>query len=78
MNARLMCASIFTGLAMTSNPAFGAGDPELKRENFQKEIDGKKVDLYTIKRKSEDKGEIVVRGIQEVDPGTGKPLKYSE
>ena len=37
------------GLAMTSNPAFGAGDPELKRENFQKEIDGKKVDLYTIK-----------------------------
>src|SRR2546430_15791372 len=42
-------ASIFMGLAMTSNPAFGAGDPELKRENFQKEIDGKKVDLYTIK-----------------------------
>jgi hypothetical protein len=37
------------GLAMTSNPAFGAGDPALKRENFQKEIDGKKVDLYTIK-----------------------------
>jgi len=51
MNARLMCASIFTGLAMTSNPAFGAGDPELKRENFQKEIDGKKVDLYTIRNK---------------------------
>jgi aldose 1-epimerase len=25
-----------TGLAMTSNPTFGAGDPELKRENFQK------------------------------------------
>jgi len=37
------------GLAMTSNPAFGAGDPELKRENFQKEIDGKKINVYTIK-----------------------------
>jgi hypothetical protein len=46
-----VCASIFIGLAMTSNPAFGAGDPELKRENFQKEIDGKKVDLYTIKHR---------------------------
>ena len=46
-----MCASISIGLAMTSNPAFGAGDPELKRENFQKDIDGKKVDLYTIKHR---------------------------
>ena len=34
MNSRLVCASIFIGLAMTSNPAFAVGDPELKRENF--------------------------------------------
>jgi hypothetical protein len=47
-----VCARIFIGLAVTSNPAFGAGDPELKRETFQKEIDGKKVDLYTIKHRS--------------------------
>lgn len=27
MNSRLVCASIFIGLAMTSNPAFAVGEP---------------------------------------------------
>jgi aldose 1-epimerase len=37
--------------SMTMNASFAAGDPELKRENFQKEIDGKKVDLYTLRNR---------------------------
>jgi aldose 1-epimerase len=51
MKLKLLSAGICMTIAMTSNPSLAAGDPELKRENFQKEIDGKKVDLYTIRNK---------------------------
>jgi aldose 1-epimerase len=51
MRVKLLSAGLCTALSMTMNPGFAAGDPELKRENFQKEIDGKKVDLYTIRNK---------------------------
>jgi aldose 1-epimerase len=45
-------ACLFVMLAvqpLQSDPAEAADAVELKRENYQKEIDGKKVDLYTIK-----------------------------
>jgi aldose 1-epimerase len=40
--------------ALLATPAFAqnAGSMELKRENYQKEIDGKKVDLYTLRNKN--------------------------
>src|SRR4029453_13358140 len=42
--------SLFATLAVVSlQPAEGADFVELKRERYQKEIDGKKVDLYTIR-----------------------------
>ncbi len=50
----LAAVSIFAASAT----AFAADYVDLKRENFQKEIDGKKVDLYTIKN---SKGTVVVR-----------------
>jgi aldose 1-epimerase len=42
---------VFVLSAALAGTAMAAGDPELKRENFQKEVDGKKVDLYTLKNK---------------------------
>lgn len=50
---RMLGISLAVGLAYAT-PAFAASSNqyvELKRENFQKEIDGKKTDLYTIKNK---------------------------
>lgn len=44
--------SLFATLAVVSlQPAEGADFVELKRERYQKEIDGKKVDLYTIRNR---------------------------
>src|SRR2546422_1765623 len=51
MKPKLLSAVICMTMAITSRPSLAAGDPELKRENFQKEIDGKKVDLYSIRNK---------------------------
>ena len=39
-------------LVFSSSLAVFGADPEFKRENFQKEIDGKKVDLYTIRNRA--------------------------
>ena len=46
-----MKSSVIVGacMAIAFSAAGAAGDPELKRESYQKEIDGKKVDLYTIR-----------------------------
>jgi len=49
-----LCACAAFVLAATSQSAFAAdtGYVELKAADFQKEVDGKKVDLYTIKNKN--------------------------
>ena len=45
----LAIAGLCVAFAVTPAMAQKGGSIELKRENYQKEIDGKKVDLYTIR-----------------------------
>lgn len=58
MMNKLVSKGLLVALGLLAGPvSFAAGEPvkhytELKRENFQKEVDGKQTDLYTIKNKS--------------------------